>query len=81
MKMVKMEIYLRDVAEVIGFSILVGFTLVVTALAVFAGGALIHFYEPNKVIWAIEVIFGIYGVIVGIIKIKEVVARKRPVSY
>ncbi|WP_048086027.1 hypothetical protein [Archaeoglobus veneficus] len=68
--------YARDVAEILGFSVLVGFTLVVTVLAVLAQGALIHFYEPNKLVWAIEVILGIYGVTIGIIKIKETVEKK-----
>jgi len=67
--MVRMKSKLKDIAEIIGISSLIGFTAVTTGMAVISGGALIYFWEPNKMIWATEICMGVYGVITGFARI------------
>jgi len=72
------NVVLRDVADLIGLSALMAFTLVVTATAIAAEGALLYFYEPNKYIWILEILLGIYGVTIGMVKIRETIVRGTP---
>jgi len=57
--------------DVVGLVILVAFTLIIVLLALLSQGALIYYYEPNKVIWIVEVFLGICAVIISIRRIKE----------
>lgn len=57
--------------EFIGMSSLIGFTSVITALAVIGNGACIYFYEPNQLVLIAEVLLGGTGITVGFKKIKE----------
>jgi len=66
----------RDVADITGLAALIAFTLVTTAIAIAAKGALFYFYEPNRTIWILEVFLGIYGVTIGVMKIKEVISNR-----
>jgi len=72
------NVVLRDIADLVGLSALMAFTLVVTATAIAAKGALLYFYEPNRLIWILEVFLGIYGVTIGLLKIKETIGRGTP---
>lgn len=72
------NVALRDIADLVGLSALMAFTLVVTATAIAAKGALLYFYEPNRLIWILEVFLGIYGVTIGLLKIKETIGRGTP---
>lgn len=64
---------IRDVVELLGLAALMSFTAVITALAIISGGALIFFYEPNKLIWVIEVCVGSFGVGIGLIRVYEII--------
>jgi len=57
--------------DVIGLATLVAFTLVIILIAILSQGALLYYYEPNKVIWIVEVFLGSCALIIGIRKIKE----------
>ncbi|AEA47144.1 hypothetical protein [Archaeoglobus veneficus] len=72
MNMLK-SVKIKDVAEIFGFATLIAFTLVTTVIAIAAQGALIYFYEPNKIIWIIEVVLGLYAVIFGLSKMGSIV--------
>lgn len=65
----------KDIADLVGLSALMAFTLVITVIALAANGALVYFYEPNKLIWILEVFLGIYGVSIGVLKIKETINK------
>ncbi len=69
------NVVLKDIADLIGLSALMAFTLVITVIAVASEGALLYFYEPNKLIWILEIFLGIYGVSIGVLKIKETINR------
>jgi CheY-like chemotaxis protein/predicted transcriptional regulator with HTH domain len=57
--------------DVLGLATLVAFTLVIVLIALLSQGALLYYYEPNKVIWIVEVFLGSCALIIGIRKIKE----------
>ena len=57
--------------DVLGLAILVAFTLIIILIALLSQGALIYYYEPNKVIWMVEVVLGFCAVMIGIKRIKE----------
>ena len=57
--------------DVLGLATLVAFTLVIILIAILSQGALLYYYEPNKVIWIVEVFLGSCALIIGIRKIKE----------
>jgi len=67
------EVRIKELADILGIATLIGFTLVITLIALASRGALLYFYEPNKFVWAIEVGLGFYGVIVGCKRLKEIV--------
>lgn len=62
---------MRKFMEFLGLAILVAFTSVIISISILSQGALIYYYEPNKIVWIAEVLLGICGVIVGIRRIKE----------
>ncbi len=57
--------------DVLGLTTLVAFTLVIVLVALLSQGALIYYYETNKIIWIVEVFLGSCALIIGIGKIKE----------
>jgi CheY-like chemotaxis protein/predicted transcriptional regulator with HTH domain len=57
--------------DVLGLATLVAFTLVIILIAIIYQGALMYYYEPNKIIWITEVFLGSCALIIGIRKIKE----------
>jgi len=69
--MLNLEGTMRAFVELLGLASLVAFTSVIISISVLSQGALIYYYEPNKIIWIAEVLLGICGVIVGIRRIKE----------
>lgn len=62
---------LRNCLEFLGLASLVSFTSVIIAISILSQGALIYYYEPNKLIWITEVLLGICGVLVGIERLKN----------
>ena len=57
--------------EFLGLASLVSFTSVIISISILSQGALIYYYEPNKIIWIAEVLLGICGVLVGIERLKD----------
>ena len=53
-------------ARAVGLATLVAFTSTTVALALIAGEALVFYHEPNPWIWALEVLLGAYGLVVGV---------------
>ncbi|RZN33957.1 MAG: hypothetical protein EFT35_10025 [Methanophagales archaeon ANME-1-THS] len=70
-KDVPREAMLRDIMEFLGLASLVSFTSVIISISILSQGALIYYYEPNKIIWITEVLLGICGVLVGIERLKD----------
>ncbi len=66
---------MRDFMEFLGLAILVTFTSIIISISIFSQGALVYYYEPNKIVWIVEVLLGICGVVVGIRRIKECLSR------
>jgi len=57
--------------EFLGLASLVSFTSVIISISILSQGALIYYYEPNRIIWIAEVLLGICGVLVGIGRLKD----------
>jgi len=62
---------MHNFMDVMGLATLVAFTFVIILIALLSQGALVYYYEPNKVIWTSEVFLGICAVMIGIRRIKE----------
>ena len=65
----------KDLMKIIGLSTLIGFTLVELgmALSTMGSGTYIYYWEPNPIIWLIEVIMAFFGVGVGLGVIYEII--------
>ena len=59
--------------EVIALSILLGTTITVVSFAILGKGTLIYFFEPNPIIWSIEIIMCLFGIFIGIMIWKRTV--------
>lgn len=55
-----------NLTDLVGLASLIGFTSIIILISLFSQGALIYYYEPNKIIWISEVFLGTFGIIVGI---------------
>jgi len=66
---------MTPIADIIGLSILIAFTFVTTMIAIVSRGAMFYFYEPNKLILALEICMGLYAVMYGVNKIREIVSE------
>ncbi len=69
------------IADILGLSILISFTLVTTVIAIVSRGAMFYFYEPNKLILALEICMGLYAVIYGANKMREVLSRNKKNNF
>jgi len=56
---------LSNFTDLVGFASLISFNSIIILISIFSQGALIYYYEPNKLIWISEVLVGMYGIIVG----------------
>jgi hypothetical protein len=57
--------FLSNFTDLVGLASLIGFTSIIILISILSQGALIYYYEPNKIIWISEVFLGTYGVIIG----------------
>ena len=57
---------LSNLTDLVGLASLIGFTSIIILISLLSQGALIYYYEPNKIIWISEVFLGTYGIIVGV---------------
>ncbi|MDI6886927.1 MAG: hypothetical protein QMD22_11450 [archaeon] len=57
--------FLSNLTDLVGLASLIGFTSIIILISILSQGALIYYYEPNKIIWISEVFLGSYGVIIG----------------
>lgn len=69
---------MKRLIEALGLASLIGFTLTTVILAVISRGALIYFYEPCLMVLIIEVVVGLFGIIVGISRIKVLTDAMAP---
>jgi hypothetical protein len=57
--------FVSNFTDLVGLASLIGFTSIIILISILSQGALIYYYEPNKIIWIAEVFLGTYGVIIG----------------
>jgi len=65
-------------ADLVGLTSLIGFTSIIILISILSQGAIIYYYEPNKFIWIAEVFLGVFGVMVGIRRIKGCLQVEMP---
>jgi len=62
---------MHPIVEFVVIGILVCFTAIITAMAIIAGGALIYYYETNKIVYAFEVVSGVTATVLACVMMYE----------
>jgi len=55
---------LKDIAKLVALAVVEAVTTVMTVMAIYSRGALIYYYEPNRLVLATEIVLGLFSVIV-----------------
>ncbi len=68
---------LTKATEFLALATMIGFTGLMTGIAICGGGGLVYYYEPNKAVLATEVALGIFATAIGLVMVgKRLSGRK-----
>lgn len=67
---------IKNGAEFLALATMIGFTSLMTGMAIRGKGGLVYYYEPNKAVLATEVVLGMFASAVGIVMMCKRLSRK-----